>query len=141
VWQTKMPPMRSLAPIEKIYLLHDAHLIGVPDKEHILLTGKPWTGKLALPKTKEEAARISTSANTTVRPAFFPHTASEIDIAVAAIQKYFRDHNPQQIAEDKSDILENLFDKLEVQYTTVPSDYVLFPPMAQDKDDGTYGVH
>ena len=90
---------------------------------------------------KGEAARIPEPANTTVRPAFFPHTASEIDAAVAAIQKYFRDHNPQQIAADKSDILENLFDKLEVQYTTVPSDYALFPPMSQDKDDGTYGVH
>ena len=133
--------MRSLAPIEKIYLLHDARLLGVPDKEHILLTGKPWTGKLALPKTKEEAARIPAPANTTLRPAFFPHTASEIDATVATVQKYFRDHNPQQIAEDKSDILENLFDKLEVQYTTVLSDYALFPPMAQDKDDGTYGVH
>ena len=141
VWQKKMPPMRSLAPIEKIYLLHDARLLGVPDKEHILLTGKPWTGKLVLPKTKEEAARIPAPANTTVRPAFFPHTASEIDAAVATIQKYFRDHNPQQIAADKSGTLENLFDKLEVQYTTMPSDYALFPPMAQDKDDGTYGVH
>ena len=133
--------MRSLAPIEKIYLLHDARLLGVPDKEHILLTGKSWTGKLRLPKTKGEAARIPVPKDTIVRPTFFPRTASEIDIAVEGIQNYFRDHNPRQITEDKSDILENLFDKLEVQYTTVPSDYALFPPMSQDKDDGTYGVH
>ena len=101
----------------------------------------PWSGKLELPKTKGEAVRIPVPTNTIVRPAFFPRTAREIDAAVAAIQKYFRDHNPQQIAADKSDTLENLFDKLEVQYTTVPSDYALFPPMSQDKDDGTYGVH
>jgi len=141
VWQNKMPPIRSLAPIEKIYLLHDARLRGVPDKEHILLTGKPWTGKLAMPKTKGDAARIPVPANTTVRPDFFPLTSMEIDTAVASIQKYFREHNPRQIAGDKTEALEELFDQLEVRYTTTPADYILFPPMAQDKDDGTYGVH
>jgi len=30
---------------------------------------------------------------------------------------------------------------LEVQYHTVPDDYATFPPMAQDKDDATYGKH
>ena len=66
---------------------------------------------------------------------------TELDAAVAAISKYFRDHNPQQISTDKSGRLEALFDILEVQYKTEPADYANFPPMSQDKDDGTYGVH
>jgi len=46
-----------------------------------------------------------------------------------------------QISRDKSDQLEKLFDVLQVQYHTTTQDYACFPPMAQDKDDGTYGVH
>ena len=37
--------------------------------------------------------------------------------------------------------LEKLFDVLKVRYHTTPEDYATFPPMAQDKDDGTYGKH
>ena len=64
-----------------------------------------------------------------------------IDAAVAAIQKYFRENGTKQIAADKSDKLEKLFDVLEVQYTTTVDDYATYPPMAQDKDDPSYGKH
>ena len=74
-------------------------------------------------------------------PDFFPRTAEEIDAAVAAISKYFREHDPLQVSRDKSDRLEKLFDVLKVRYHTTPEDYATFPPMAQDKDDGTYGKH
>ena len=142
VWQKDpMPPIRSKRPTEQIYLLYDAHIKGVPDSEHFLLSGKKWTGKLDLPRTLGDAKGLKPPSDTTVRPDFFPHTAAEIDAAVAAISKYFHDHSPQQISDDKSDRLEALFDVLEVQYTTEPADYANFPPMPQDKDDATYGVH
>ncbi|MFP6668532.1 MAG: hypothetical protein VB876_14535, partial [Pirellulales bacterium] len=80
-------------------------------------------------------------SKTKVRPPFFPRSAGEIDAAIAGIGAYFRSHNPKQISDDKSDKLERLFDILKVQYKTEPEDYANFPPMSQDKDDGTYGVH
>ncbi len=142
VWQVgKAPPIRSKRPVEKIYLLHDAVIRGVPDGEHLLLTGERWTGKLKLPLSRGDAAAMAIPSDSNVRPAFFPRSSVEIDAAVEAIGKYFRQHNPQQISDDKTDYLESLFDVLEVKYTTEPEDYANFPPMAQDKDDGTYGVH
>ena len=141
VWQNKMPPIRSTRKPEKIYLLYDARIRGVPDSEHILLSGQPWTGKLALPKTRSEARAVSAPPPATVRPPFFPRTPTEIDRAVAEISKYFREHDPKQVAEDRSDSLERLFDVLEVQYQTTSGDYATFPPMSQDKDDATYGRH
>ncbi|MEO1997814.1 MAG: right-handed parallel beta-helix repeat-containing protein [Planctomycetaceae bacterium] len=142
VWQAgKTPPIRSKRSAEKIYLLYDAHIRGVPETEHFLLTGKKWTGKLQLPRLRGDATTLNSPDKTTVRPAFFPRSASEIDTAVAAISKYFRDHDPQQISDDKTGQLEALFDILKVKYRTEPGDYANFPPMAQDKDDGTYGVH
>ena len=142
VWQGgETPPIRSKRAVEKIYLLHDAHIRGVPDKEHLLLSGEKWSGKLQVPSTRGEADALEPPAAAKVKPAFFPRSAAEIDAAIAGISKYFRDHNPQQISQDKSNRLEALFDFLEVQYKTEPEDYANFPPMAQDKDDGTYGVH
>ncbi len=142
VWQGgKMPPIRSKRAIEKIYLLHDARIRGVPDSQHLLLSGEKWSGKQEFPRTLGDAKILQPPGKTKVKPAFFPRSAAEIDCAIAAISKYFRDHNPQQISDDKSDDLEALFDVLEVQYKTEPNDYANFPPMSQDKDDGTYGVH
>ena len=142
VWQGgKTPPIRSKRAIKRIYLLHDARIRGVPDGEHLLLSGKKWTGKAKLPRSRGAAKALPPPAATKVKPAFFPRSAAEIDAAVAAISKYFRDHNPQQISTDKSGRLEALFDILEVKYKTEPQDYANFPPMSQDKDDGTYGVH
>jgi hypothetical protein len=142
VWQGRdMPPIRSKRAVEKIYLLYDARIRGVPDSEHLLLTGKEWTGSLKYPVTRADAKALPPPADTSVRPAFFPRSASEIDAATAGISRYFRDHNPQQISEDKSNHLEDLFDVLKVQYTTTAQDYANFPPMSQDKDDGTYGSH
>ena len=141
VWQNNMPPIRSKRKVEKIYLLYDAKIRGVPDNQHFLLSGKPWTGTLDLPKTRATAAEIPKPAGEAVRPAFFPHTAKEIDKAVAEISKYFREHDPLQLSRDKSDRLEQLFDVLKVRYRTTLADYALFPPMSQDKDDATYGKH
>ena len=76
-----------------------------------------------------------------IKPTFFPRSAAEIDAAIAGISRYFRDHDPQQISNDRTGRLEALFDVVEVQYKTEATDYANFPPMAQDKDDGTYGVH
>ena len=141
VWQGNVPPIRSKRPIEQIYLLYDARIQGVPDDEHILLTGKAWTGNLELPKNRAEAAVIPEPGAVDIKPDFFPRTAKEIDDAVEAISIYFRETDPHQISRDKSDRLEKLFDVLKVEYHTTPEDYVCFPPMAQDKDDGTYGQH
>ena len=141
VWQAKMPPIRSQRPIEKIYLLFDARIRGVPNDQHLLLSGKKWTGKLKLPKTRVEVAALSKPGAVKIKPHFFPRTARQIDGAVEAISKYFRENDPRQISRDKSDRLEKLFDVLKVRYHTTPQDYACFPPMAQDKDDGTYGVH
>ncbi len=141
VWQVGYPPIRAKRPVEKIYLLHDAKILGVPDDEHFLLSGKAWTGKLDLPRTRATAAAVPKSEPGAIRPPFFPRTASEIDKAVAEISKYFRENDPQEISRDRSDRLEKLFDVLEVRYHTVPDDYANFPPMAQDKDDATYGKH
>ena len=88
-----------------------------------------------------QAKALPAPAATQVKPAFFPRSAAEIDAAAAAIRKYFRNHNPQQISNDKSGGREALFDILEVKYQTESEDYANFPPMAEDKDDGTYGVH
>ena len=141
VWQVGYPPIRSKQTVEKIYLQYDARILGVPDNQHFLLSGKTWTGKLDLPKTRGVAATIPEPAAGAIRPNFFPRTAEEIDAAVAAISKYFREHDPLQVSHDKSDRLEKLFDVLKVRYHTTPEDYATFPPMAQDKDDGTYGKH
>ena len=141
VWQNNMPPIRSKRKVEQIYLLYDARIRGVPDDQHFLLSGKPWTGKLDLPKTRAAAARIPSPPGQARRPAFFPRTAKEIDTAVAEISKYFREHDPLQLSRDKSDRLERLFDLLEIRYRTTLADYALFPPMSQDKDDATYGKH
>jgi hypothetical protein len=141
VWQIGYPPIRSKRTVEKIYLQYDARILGVPDNQHFLLSGKTWTGKLDLPKTRGVAATIPEPAAGAVRPDFFPRTAEEIDAAVAAISKYFREHDPLQVSHDKSNRLEQLFDVLKVRYHTTPEDYATFPPMAQDKDDGTYGKH
>ena len=75
------------------------------------------------------------------RPAFFPRSAAEIDDAIQKISKYFQQNNPRQISQDQSERLEKLFEVLEIQYHTTSADYACFPPMAQDKDDGTYGKH
>ena len=136
-----MSPIRSKRAIEQIYLLYDARIRGVPDSAHLLLSGEKWSGKLKLPRSRSEAKALQPPAVTKVKPAFFPRSAAEIDAAIAGISKYFRDHNPQQISNDRSDQLEALFDILEVQYKTEPTDYANFPPMSQDKDDRTYGVH
>jgi len=141
VWQRDMPPIRSTRAIEHIYLLYDARIQGVPDDQHFLLSGKPWTGTLNLPENRAKAAAIPRSGAVTTRPPFFPHTAQEIDDAIETISTYFRENDPRQISRDKSDRLETLFDVLKVQYHTTSEDYVCFPPMAQDKDDGTYGKH
>ena len=141
VWQIGMPPIRSKRKVEQIYLLYDARIRGVPENEHFLLSGEKWTGKLKLPQTLGDLKRLAVPANTKLRPPFFPRTAAEIDSAIAEISKYFREHNPQQISDDRSDRLERLFDVLEVQYKTELEDYAVFPPMAQDKDDATHGVH
>ena len=141
VWQNNMPPVRSKRKIEKIYLLYDARIRGVPDNQHFLLSGKPWTGTLDLPKTRAAAAEIPRASPEALGPAFFPHTARETDKAVAQISKYFREHDPLQLSQDKSDRLERLFDVLKIRYHTTAADYALFPPMAQDKDDATYGKH
>lgn len=141
VWQIGMPPIRSKRHIEKIYLLHDAVIRGVPDNEHLLLSGLEWTGKLKLPTSRGEANAIESQPGGPLRPDFFPRTVIEIDTAIAGISKYFQDHTPLQISQDESDEIEKLFDILEVQYTTELEDYATFPPMSQDKDDATYGVH
>lgn len=142
VWQGgETPPIRSQRAVEKIYLLYDAHIRGVPESEHLLLSGEKWAGKSPLPKSRGEAHALQPPAATRTRPSFFPRSAAEIDAAVAGISRYFREHNPRQISEDKSPNLEALFDVLEVQYETEAEDYASFPPMAQDRDDGTYGVH
>jgi len=142
VWQgSNTPLIRSQRAIEKIYLLHDARIRGVSDNQHFLLSGEKWTGKLQLPRSRGEAEKTQPPAATKVKPAFFPRSAAEIDTAVAGITKYFRDHGPQQITDDRTGRLEALFDTLKVEYRTEATDYANFPPMAQDKDDGTYGVH
>ena len=142
VWQGRnTPPIRSKQAIEKIYLLHDARILGVPASEHLLMSGEKWTGKIKFPRSRGEASGLKPLSKTKVRPPFFPRSAGEIDAAIAGISAYFRSHNPKQISDDKSDKLERLFDILEVQYKTEPEDYANFPPMSQDKDDGTYGVH
>jgi len=142
VWQGgKTPPIRSKRTVEQIYLLYDAHIRGVPDDEHLLLSGEKWTGKMRLPRSRGQALALRLLTTTKVKPAFFPRSAAEIDAAVAGISKYFRDHDPQQISNDKTAILEALFGILEVRYRTEPADYANFPPMSQDKDDGTYGAH
>ena len=142
VWQSgNTPPIRSKRTVEKIYLLYDAKIRGVPDNQHFLLSGEKWTGKLQLPHFRRGSKELKPATATKVKPAFFPRSGAEIDDAIFGISKYFRDHNPKQISEDQSDHLEALFDILEVQYKSDPADYANFPPMAQDKDDGTYGVH
>ena len=132
---------RSKRRIESIYLLYDARIQGVPNDQDSLLSGKAWTGKLKLPTNRAKAAAIRKPGAVAIKPTFFPRTGKEIDEAVEAISNYFREHDPRQISRDKSDRLEKLFDVLKVQYHTTPEDYVCFPPMAQDKDDGTYGQH
>ena len=72
---------------------------------------------------------------------FFPRSGEEIDHAIEKISNYFRETNPRQISHDQSGLLEKLFEVLEIQYHTTSADYACFPPMAQDKDDGTYGKH
>ncbi len=142
VWQGRnTPPIRSKQAIEKIYLLHDARILGVPAGEHLLMSGGKWTGKIKFPQSRGDAGGLKPPSKTKVRPPFFPRSTGEIDAAIAGIGAYFRSHNPKQISDDKSDKLERLFDILEVQYKTEPEDYANFPPMSQDKDDGTYGVH
>ena len=141
VWQVGMPAIRSKSPIEKIYLCYDVRIQGVPNDQHFLLNGKKWTGNMRLPKTRVEVASVPKPGEIKVKPHFFPRSEQQIDEAVAAISKYFREHNPREISQDKSERLENLFEVLKVQYRTTPRDYACFPPMAQDKDDGTYGVH
>jgi hypothetical protein len=142
VWQGgNTPPIRSKRAIEHIYLLHDARIRGVPDNEHLLLSGQNWSGELQLPRSRGQASSLGPPATTKIKPAFFPHSAEEIDAAIAGISLYFRNHDPQQISNDKSGHLEGLFDILEVKYRTEPGDYARFPPMSQDRDDGTYGVH
>ena len=141
VWQQGMPPIRSRRTIENIFLMYDAKIEGVPNKQHFLLSGKAWTGKLKLPRNRAEAAAVPRPTAVAVRPPFFPRTEKEIDAAVEKISVYFRENDPRQISRDRSDYLEKLFDVLEVQYQTTPDDYACFPPMAQDKDDGTYGKH
>ena len=142
VWQGKnMPPIRSKQAIEKIYLLYDARILGVPPNEQLLLSGEKWTGKIIFPRSLREANALKPPSRTKVSPTFFPRSTGEIDAAIAKISKYFRNHNPKQISNDKSDNLERLFDILEIQYKTEPEDYANFPPMSQDEDDGTYGVH
>jgi len=131
----------SLSPIKKIYLLYDTKIGGVPDEEHILLNGKRWTGSVPYSGTIGQAKKVKYPGPTKIRPDFFPRTDEEIDAAVAAITRYFREHNPKQIAQDKSDKLEKLFDVLEVQYTTTVDDYAAYPPMSQEKDDPSYGAH
>jgi hypothetical protein len=142
VWQEgRMPPIRSKRAIEQIYLLHDARIRGVPESEQFLLSGAKWTGTLQLPRTRGEAKGLRSPEKTRLQPAFFPRSAGEIDAAIAQISQYFRDHDPKQISNDKADHLEALFDVLEVQYNTEADDYANFPPMAQDNDDATFGVH
>jgi hypothetical protein len=141
VWQEGMPPVRSKAKIEEIYLLYDAAIEGVPQEAYRLLTGRPWTGTVKCPQARGDADRLPYPGPTTVKPAFFPHTDREIDQAVEALSKYFREKNPRQISEDRSGDLERLFDMLEVQYVTTTGDYENFPPMPQGKDDATYGIH
>ncbi len=141
VWQHGMPPIRSTQPIESIFLLYDARIQGVPDDQHFLLSGKAWTGKLQLPRIRAKAAAIPRPGTVAIRPPFFPRTAREIDEAVEMISTYFRKNDPRQISRDPSARLEKFFDVLKVQYHTTPADYACFPPMAQDKDDGTYGKH
>lgn len=141
VWQGgKTPPIRSKRAIEKIYLLHDAAIRGVPANEHHLVAGE-WTGRMKLPTSRGEANAIMPLTQGRIACEFFPRSISEVDAAVAGISRYFRSHTPIQISEDTSGELETLFEVLTVQYTTVPEDYATFPPMAQDRDDGTYGVH
>jgi hypothetical protein len=134
-------PVVSAAPIEKIYVLYDTKIGNVPDNEHILLNGKRWTGRVPYTGSVGAAKKVKYPGPTKIRPDFFPRTDVEIDAAVDAIQKYFRENGPKEIAEDKSDKLEKLFDVLEVQYTTTVADYAAFPPMAQNKDDPSYGSH
>jgi len=141
VWQEDMPPVRSQAKIEEIYLLYDATVAGVPKEACQLLTGRLWTGTLKCPELRGAADRLPYPGPTSIKPAFFPRTDREIDETVEAISKYFRARNPRQISEDRSDELERLFDILEVQYTTTAQDYENFPPMPQGRDDATYGVH
>ena len=76
-----------------------------------------------------------------VKPASFPHTDREIDRTVEAGRRYFKEKDPRQISEDRSEDLERLFDVLEVQYVTTAEDCENFPPMPQGQDDATYGVH
>jgi hypothetical protein len=141
VWQRNMPPIRARHPIKRIYLLYDARIHGVPDDQHFLLSGQPWTGTLELPTSRAEAATVPPAQEVVRRPAFFPRSAAEIDDAIQKISKYFQQNNPRQISQDQSGLLEKLFEVLEIQYHTTSADYACFPPMAQDKDDGTYGKH
>jgi hypothetical protein len=136
-----MPPVRSQAKMEEIYLLYDAAIEGVPKESLRLLNGRPWTGTLKCPENRGAADRLPYPGPTTIKPAFFPHTDREIDETVEAVSKYFREKNPRQISEDRSDELERLFDRLAVQYVTTAEDYENFLPMPQGKDDATYGVH
>jgi len=133
--------VRSEAPIKAICLLYDVKIEGVPDDQHILLTGEKWTGKTPQANNIGAANKLSYPSPTKVSPDFFRRVDTEVDAAVTAIDSYFQEHNPRQLAEDRSDELEELFDVLEVQYQTSIKDYACFPAMAQDKDDLTYGVH
>ena len=129
VWQGgKTPPIRSQRAIETIYLLHDARIRGILDNEHLLLSGEKWTGRLKLPRSQDEASALQSPKTTKVKPAFFPRSAAEIDAAIDAIGKYFRDHDPQQISDDKTGSLEALFNILEIQYKSEATDYARFPP-------------
>jgi len=141
VWQDDMPPVRALSPIEDIYVLYDVPINGVPEGEMILLTGREWTGKVPVAKTRGEAAKLPDPGPVVVKPDFFPQVTEDIDGVVEQISRYFQTHDPRQISEDDPAELERLFDMLEVQYRTTPEDYACFPPMAQSKDDATYGVH
>ncbi len=141
VYQDGMPPVRSQAKVEEIYLFYDAPIAGVPKEACQLLTGRAWTGTLKCPEERGEASWLPYPGPTSIKPAFFPHTDRDIDQAVEAVSKYFREKNPRQISEDRSDELERLFDMLQVQYTTTARDYENFPAMPQGKDDATYGYH
>ncbi len=141
VYQDGMPPVRSQAKVEEIYLFYAAPLAGVPKEACQLLTGRPWAGARKCPEERGAASWLPYPGPTSIKPAFFPHTDREIDQTVEAISKYFREKNPRQVSEDRSEELERLFDVLEVQYTTTAQDYENFPAMPQGQDDATYGYH